>query len=199
MLLLRFTSDASVRGLESDDGFTIGRFDFISTLNLLMATTILGAAAGLLIVFGRPFFPRRWMPLAWGVAGGLVGGAVNVHTDGVDFTMLEPRWLAIALFVVIPAAGAALIAYLMEVLHRFWGRDWRATAGLGIFAIPTVIAFPLALVGMAVAAIVLAIRRSSRLTGIAAGPIGHWSAAIVFLLVLGLAATDLVRDTRELL
>lgn len=69
MFLLRLTSDSAVRGLESDDGFVIGRFDLVSTLSLLVLTTVLGASVGLIVVAGRPFFPRKGMPFAWAPAG----------------------------------------------------------------------------------------------------------------------------------
>lgn len=103
MFVLRLTSDHSVRGIQSDDGFTIGRFDPLSTMNLLFVTTIMGAIVGLIVIAGRPFLPRRGMPLAWGLAGAITGGAILINKDGVDFTLLEPHLLAVSLFIAIPA------------------------------------------------------------------------------------------------
>ena len=90
MFLLRLTSDASVRGIESDDGFIIGRFDLASTAQLLLVTIILGVILGLIVVAGRLFFPKGGMPFAWAAAGGLAGGPLFISEDGVDFTLLGP-------------------------------------------------------------------------------------------------------------
>ena len=52
MLLLRVTSPDSVRGVESDDGFIMGRVTLAGTYNLLMlgaSVGIIGAAAYLLV------------------------------------------------------------------------------------------------------------------------------------------------------
>ncbi len=55
MLLLRLTSPGGVRGIQSDDDFTIGLFTLAGTYNLL----VLGAAIGIIGVaayqWGRPW------------------------------------------------------------------------------------------------------------------------------------------------
>jgi hypothetical protein len=42
----------------------------------------------------------------------VVIGAIVVHTDGVDFNVLEPVWLAAVLFIGVPAAFCALLHVL---------------------------------------------------------------------------------------
>ena len=85
----------------------------------------------MIVVFGRPFFPKRGMPFAWAGAGAITGGAILINSDGVDFTLLEPHLLAIVFFVTIPAVGAGLIAWLTEVYPRFWRwRDSVVTHGM---------------------------------------------------------------------
>jgi len=44
----------------------------------------------------------------------VVVGEQLVHVDGVDFTLLEPAWLAIALFMLIPGVYCALLTVLAE-------------------------------------------------------------------------------------
>ncbi len=56
MFILRLTSSDAVRGVESDDGFIIGRFNVIDTLNLIAATAVMGAIAGM------PRFGRNGRP-----------------------------------------------------------------------------------------------------------------------------------------
>jgi hypothetical protein len=49
---------------------------------------------------------------------GVIGGALMVHRDGIDFNVLEPAALAIALFVVICAGFGAAVAWLVDVAAR---------------------------------------------------------------------------------
>jgi hypothetical protein len=195
MFVLRLTSPDYVRGLESDDGFEIGVFDALDTLNLVVATAVMGAVVGLLVVLGRPFFPYRWMPLAWALAGAAIGGGLIVRSDGVDFTLLEPLWLAMLMFIAIPAAGAALIALLVGVYQRFWWHDWRIAVVLMIPAIPAVIVAPFVI---AAGVVVLA--------GIHFGvTMDFWrrwpvraAAAALFVLLTVFGAVDLGRDAAAL-
>lgn len=115
MFVLRVTSGPSVVGLISDDGFEIGRVSTDSLFLLLFGTT-LGAAVGLLYLLTRAWIPPRFRTLCFGILGGLVGGSAIVHAEGIDFRLLEPVWLAVVMFVVIPAAGAAAIAAAVEAL-----------------------------------------------------------------------------------
>ena len=59
MFVLRVTSDPSLHGLKTDDGFTIGRFSG-ETLFLVLATAALGVLGGLLYLAVRPWLPERW-------------------------------------------------------------------------------------------------------------------------------------------
>ena len=118
MLLLRLTSGDSVVGAVSDDGFQIGRFTVGDTLNLLLATAFLGALVGLFYAFARTVLPQRHRVVLYAVPVALLGSAGLVHADGVDFTILSPRWLAVTLFVALPTAGAFGIALAVEWLER---------------------------------------------------------------------------------
>jgi hypothetical protein len=112
MFVLRLTSDPSVRGLSSDDGFTIGVFS-AATSFLLVFATVLGAAAGALYLALRLVLPERGRVWYAAALGAVLGGALLVHTDGIDFTLLQPALLAIAMFVAISAgygAGTSLLA-----------------------------------------------------------------------------------------
>ena len=199
MLLLRFTSHDSVRGVESDDGFEIGRFDFISTANLLVVTAVLGAILGLVMVAGRPFFPKRGMPIAWGVAGALAGGAILISADGVDFTLLGPLSLAIVLFIAIPAVGAFAIAWLVSQYPRFWWRNRGATAVAFIAAIPAVVFFPIAIAAIVVAGLWLVALRVRVLRGLHLWLPARVAALVVFAAITVLGAADLIGDVEDIL
>ena len=197
MLLLRFTSPDYVRGIRTDDGFVIGRFDLVDTLQFVLLTTVMGTLVGLIIVLGRPFFPARW-PIAWTFAGAIVGGALFIHTNGIDFNILEPTWLAVGLFVLIPAAGAGLIAVLVELLHRFW---WRRRGPTIVVGLPGLAAFafpPVALGALLVGAVFLAGMRRPSTRALHTWLPSRIAAIAVFAGVVCFSAIKLTRDIAEL-
>ena len=198
MFILRLTSDDSVRGIESDDGFTIGRFDLTSTLSLMAVATILGAIVGLIVVAGRPFFPKRGMPFAWALAGAITGGAILISPDGVDFTLLEPHWLAVALFIAIPAIGAGLIAWLTELYPRFWWRKRKLTVLAGLAAVPVLIAFPLPLFALFVGAIWFLAMQWPAARSMPAWQPARIAAIAVFGIIVLLGLLNLTSDVREI-
>ncbi len=136
MLLLRVTSPETVRGLESDDGFIIGRFTLSGSYGLLQ----LGAFVGVLGA-GVYLLVRRWLVgpiwfryLTVGLGSGAVVGSMLLHSDGVDFRVLAPRWLAMALFVAVPALFGVAIGPAVEMIERR-----PMPAGWRQFAAPAVI------------------------------------------------------------
>lgn len=117
MRILFLTSDPSVRGLTSDDGFTIGQISAASIF-LIGAMTILGAMLGAGYGLVRMLLRNPTWLNATGVAVALGAGAgsVIVSPDGIDFRVLEPLWLAVGLFVALPAAWAFTVTVLTERL-----------------------------------------------------------------------------------
>jgi len=103
-----------VAGVESDDGFVIGRVTLAGTVNLMLLCTILGAVGGLVwvTVRGLRFGPRWWRAVSMPVAVTLVVGGQVVHTDGVDFRLLEPTAVAIGLTLAVPALATVLVSWL---------------------------------------------------------------------------------------
>ena len=157
MLLLRLTSPDDVIGMTSDDGFEIGVFSF-DTAQLVLAMAMLGAINGVLYAALRGAIPRKLRLPLWSVFAAALGGASIVHDDGVDFAFLEPAALAIALFVLLPGAAAALVVLLVERWMRVepWS-DRRLSIGLCIGAVAGT--FALGLAGL-VAAGALVVRRA---------------------------------------
>jgi len=117
MFILRVTSDPSLRGLRTDDDFTIGRFSG-ETLFLVGVTAALGVLGGLLYLAVRPWLPERWRVALAGVFGGIVGGAAFIRPDGIDFTRLDPLLLAIAMFIALPALYGVTMSLFVERLLR---------------------------------------------------------------------------------
>jgi hypothetical protein len=157
MLLLRLTSPDVVTGMVSDDGFEIGVVS-LDTVQLVLAMAMLGAINGVLYAAVRGALPRRLRLPLWSVFAAVLGGASIVHDDGVDFTFVEPAALAIALFVLLPGAAAAVVVLLVERWSRVepWS-DSRLAIGLCLGAIAGTFALGFAAL---VAVVALGVRRS---------------------------------------
>jgi hypothetical protein len=157
MLLLRLTSPDDVIGMTSDDGFEIGVVS-LDTAQLVLAMAMLGGINGVLYAALRGAIPRKLRLPLWSVFAAALGGANIVHDDGVDFAFLEPAALAIALFVLLPGAAAAMVVLLVERWMRVepWS-DRRLSIGLCIGAVAGT--FALAFAGL-VAAGALVVRRA---------------------------------------
>lgn len=113
MLLARLNPEAT--GVISDDGFSIGQTTLSGTANLFLVATVIGAFGGAIYLVLRAlrFGSHRFQLLAVTVGPAVVVGSMLVH-DGVDFTLLQPVWLAIALFVAIPALYGGLLMLLTD-------------------------------------------------------------------------------------
>lgn len=128
MFLLRVTSPDTVVGLQSDDDFTIGQFTPGGTYNLFLigvATGFLSCTVWLLV---EPWLiGARWFHLVTvTLTGALFVGPMLIHDDGIDFHVLTPQALAVAVFLAIPAlvalAGPLTLAWVDR--HRPRGH-WR--------------------------------------------------------------------------
>jgi hypothetical protein len=199
MLVLRLTSDDSVRGVKSDDGFVIGRFSSETTFLVVLAA-LLGAIGGLVYLLVREWLPRNWRAVAFGLLCATVIGSSIISPDGVDFTALSPRWLAVAMFVLIPAAYGVVASVLVERALRVQRtrRDasrWLAILPLGLL----LLSGPFALAGVVVFAAVLYANRSGRFAelwrSVGVTWVGRGAVSIVFLA----SGAALVQDVGEIL
>ena len=136
MRVVFLTSNEHVRGLTSDDGFEIGSVSGASMF-LLVVTTILGGIAGFGVGILRMITsgPTWVVTIGTSLATAAFVGAIIVHTDGVDFRLLDPLWLTAGLFVLIPGLWGATVVLVTERLlrsnhitglpplvhHRYWG------------------------------------------------------------------------------
>jgi len=156
MLILRLTSHPRVIGIQSDDDFTIGRFTFFGTYNLLVLGAAFGVIGAAVYQWVRPWLigPQWFRYVTVGLACGAVVGSMLIHADGIDFRALTPTWLAIALFVTLPFLFGVAIGWVVDRLDRegSFARHGRArwlVAGiLGVL-------FPLTLILLGIALLVL--------------------------------------------
>jgi hypothetical protein len=156
MRVVFLTSNEGVRGVTSDDGFTIGTISGASMFLLIFAA-ILGGMAG----FGVGIIRMVTAGPTWAVAIGTslaaasFAGSGIVHTDGVDFRLLDPLWLTVGLFVLIPGLWGATVVVVTERLlrsrlveglpqrvhRRYWGAiGWILLTGITAFGIQALVA-----------------------------------------------------------
>lgn len=145
MRVVFLTSDPAVGGLQSDDDFTIGVISS-STVFLLMFTTIIGAilGSGAAVLRSALRTGTRTAAIGFGLAAGAFIGGLIVHADGIDFRLLDPLFLTVGLFILIPAGAAVTGVVLIDrflrpgsLQSRLPGHLVEAVALLG--AIPLVI------------------------------------------------------------
>jgi hypothetical protein len=117
-------------GRLTDDGFTIGQFTVGGTIQLIVAGLQLGLLAAVIYLALRGLaLGPRWLRVAELTAGGTaVVSAILIDPDprGVDFTILDPDWLPVVLFLAIPALFLVLLCLLAE--HWLGSDSWFATA-----------------------------------------------------------------------
>jgi hypothetical protein len=198
MRILFLTSDDAVKGVESDDGFEIGRFTLSNTVGLVIITMFVGVLAALLYLLAHPFVARwgRARVPAMAVFYGVVGGAMLVHTDGVDFQLLEPAALAIALFVAISAGFGAVVAYLvgLAAADGAWPQTWPW------WALGPPMLFLLVPPFLVAALVAGALHHAATTTEPTNRPwrVAHLGALVVMTSLFVLGAIDLAKDAAEL-
>lgn len=133
MRLLAVTSPDLAQGGVTDDQAVVGVITGPGTVNLALSTMIAGGIGGLIYLWMRRALPDsgRGRVLGYGLFTGAIGGALFLHQHGsFDYTVLAPSWLAIMIFVVLPALFGLAVAALIELTH--------GDAGLGR-AVPQVV------------------------------------------------------------
>jgi hypothetical protein len=195
MFVLRVSSDPRVVGMTTDDGFVIGRFT-TDTGFLVLVTTALGGLGGIFYLAVRPWLPARARPVLIGILGAMVGGAAIIRPDGIDFTALEPLWLAVAMFIAIPGLYGVTMSVVAESFLAHAERPRRFSGWLPAFLplIGVLIAGPFGLVLTAVAAVGWALNRQLPMVALWDSPAVTWVGRAALLAVGALSLRTLVED-----
>lgn len=203
MLLLRLTSPDQVHGVTSDDGFIIGRVTLGGTYNLVQLGAVVGliGAGAYRLVAPWLIGPMWFRRLTTGAASAAVVGSMLLHSDGVDFTLLKPTWLAIGVFVALPGVFGIVIGVAVDRCGR--PDSWTATAHrrwavpiLLMICVPaTVLVVPF--LAVAVTACVMA-QQSARLSTIRVSTAYGMGVRFVWLSIATVGLIAVVRDARAI-
>jgi hypothetical protein len=199
MLLARLNPSAT--GVTSDDGFRIGQFTLSSTMGLLVLTTLIGVLGGVIYfaVHGLMIGPRWFQILSISLGPAVVVGSMLVHPDGVDFTLLRPAPLAIALFVAVPGLYAAVLTVLADRWMEPDGLFMRLPRALAL--VPLVLCIPIAPLAAAVAVAWLlgqAMLRQPRARAALSHPLLPWAARLALAVIFAVGLANLIADTARL-
>jgi hypothetical protein len=101
-------------GTLTDDGFAMGQFTVGGTINLLAAAITIGAFGGLvfLALRGLRFGPAWFRTASMALGATIVVGSMLLHSDGVDFSRLEPIGAAVAMTLSMPLLYALGVTWL---------------------------------------------------------------------------------------
>ena len=195
MFVLRLGSHPELMGVQTDDGFEIGRFT-TSTVFLLMVTAGLGGAVGAIYLVFRGALRRRGGLAIWAAAVGLYTGADLLKPGKFDFIALEPKLFAVAAFVLMPLIGAVAIPVVIERLLPLQPTEHRRLFALLACAVIPLI--PVAPVLGVLAGVMLLVRRRPSLAAYSY-TLGRVAVPIALLAVTVWSANEVARDAASIL
>lgn len=202
MFVLRATSPSSVIGVRSDDGFLIGRTTLEGTYNLVLLGAVLGFLGAAAYVAVAPWLigPAWFRRLTVGLTAGVLVGSAVIVPGGVDFTRLEPRWLAVALFVGLPVLSGVALSLAVDAVAAPGSRTargaWRWLLPLLLLAVVPLAVLPMAAIAVVVA--VLLVLRRLLLRPILASPAATLGVRSLFFLIPVLSTVALGQDLAAL-
>lgn len=167
MRVIAATSSAAAQGSTTDAGATVGEVTVGGTGFLILLGALIGVGGGVIYLVAR-----RWLPSS-GWRRGLVFGAfltslagpVLIEPEGIDFTILSPVTLAVAMFLAIPLGYGLMFVPLIErVEPRLISTHSKAAFALmGLTFLPLTLGFIPGAMVLAVALVIFGLRR---LTGL---------------------------------
>ena len=189
-------------GIESDDGFEIGRITLSGSYQLLALGAAVGVIGALAYVVVAPWLigPGWFRRLTVGLTAGALVGSLVIVPGGIDFTFLEPTWLAVAFFVGLPVVSGIVLTLAVDLVAQpeSWTRRGRTAWLLPVVLLVLVPTAVLVLVPVVVIVAVLLPLRRLLLQPLLGSRIGTFAVRGVFLVIPVLSFMALGEDLAEL-
>ena len=202
MLVLRVTSPGYVIGKESDDGFEIGRITLSGSYQLLALGAAVGVIGALGYVAVAPWLigPGWFRRLTVGLTAGALVGSLVIVPGGIDFTFLEPTWLAVAFFVGLPVVSGILLTLAVDLVATPESWTGRGRAAWMVPVVLLALVPPAVLVVVPVVAIVAVLLPLRRLLlqPLLGARMGRLAVQGAFLVIPVLSVMALGQDLAEL-
>ena len=136
MLLLRLTSPMRCGVSRATTTSPSASFTLAGTYNLLVLGAAIGIIGAAAYQWVRPWLLGPWWfrRLTTALGSGVVVGSLLLHADGIDFTVLKPTWLAIGLFIAVPALFGLAIGPAVDRIGRpgsWTTRGWKTMGHAG--------------------------------------------------------------------
>ena len=119
MRILSLTSP-DAQGAITEAGEVVGEITLDGTLFLLALGGLLGIGGGLAYVAFRRWLPSRGTGLVFGLVALAVSGRLLVDPDNIDFAILDPASLGIAMFAALPILFGLIVVPLQARLEPFF-------------------------------------------------------------------------------
>lgn len=164
MRILSITSPEA-RGATTEAGEVVGEISLGGTLFLLVVGALLGVGGGLAYVALRRWLPSKGTGLVFGLLTLAASGRLLVDPDNIDFVILDPAMLAIAMFASLPVFFGLIVVPLQARLEPFFTRPRSKVATVAVLAaglLPLALGGPIAVALMVLIAAVLLLARSQR-------------------------------------
>ncbi len=202
MFVLRHTSPDYVVGMTSDDGFRIGQVTLSGTYQLLALGAVVGVIGALAYVAVAPWLigPGWFRRLTVGVTAGALVGAMVIVPGGIDFTFLEPTWLAVAFFVGLPVVSGIVLTLAVDLVAA--PESWTAR-GRTAWLLPVILLVLVPPAALALAPVFLVVAgllplRRSFLEPLLGARVGRLAVRGAFLVIPVLSFIALGQDLAEL-
>lgn len=153
MRILALTSP-DAQGAMTEAQAVVGEISLGGTLFLLVAGIVLGMGGGLAYVALRRWLPSRGTGFIFGLLTLAVSGRFLVDPDNVDFIVLGPSLLSVAMFASLPVLFGLLVVPLQATLEPFFTKS---RSGPATSLVLTVGLLPLAIGGPVAVALAILI------------------------------------------
>lgn len=125
MRVMAVTSGPAAQGITTDAGEIVGRITLEGSMFLVLAGTLIGGLGGLVYLAIKPWLPKKPVQktAVFAILMLAVAGRPLVQPDNIDFSILSPPLLAVAMLAALPILFGSMYIPLHERLAPWIMRE----------------------------------------------------------------------------